>query len=137
MKWKRVCMPCYNASVPRRGQSKKIVFLQNADKEVNSTMRNILSTDSNVSYFHSAYKGEVGFTALATLLPIPPPPPKKKKKNKKKRLQFVRTRQKQNHLAWLVDCQQSFGYFYCICLQVVSCCCERSWDRQSDSAVRN
>ena len=86
MKWKRVCMPCYNASVPRRGQSKKIVFLQNADKEINSTMRKILSTDSNVSYFHSAYKGVVGFTALATFLPTPPPPPPQKKKNRKKRL---------------------------------------------------
>ena len=76
-------MPCYNASVPRRGQSKKILFLQNADKEINSTMRKILSTDSNVSYFHSAYKGELGFTALATLLPTPPPtPPKKKQKEK-------------------------------------------------------
>ena len=64
MKWKRVCMRCYNASVPRRGQSKKIVFLQNVDKEINSTMRKILSTDSNVSYVHSAYKGELGFTAL-------------------------------------------------------------------------
>ena len=80
MKWKRVCMPCYNASVPRRGQSKKIVFLQNADKEINSTMRKILSTDSNVSYFHSAYKGEVGFTALATLLPTPPPQKKTERK---------------------------------------------------------
>ena len=80
MKWKRVCIPCYNASVPRRGQSKKIVFLQNADKEINSTMRKILSTDSNVSYFHSAYKGEVGFTALATLLPTPPPQKKPERK---------------------------------------------------------
>ena len=84
MKWKRVCMPCYKASVPRRGQSKKIVFLQNADKEINSTMRKILSTDSNVSYFHSAYKGELGFTALAILLPTPPPPPPKKKNQKEK-----------------------------------------------------
>ena len=84
MKWKRVCMHCYNASVPRRGQSKKIVFLQNADKEINSTMRKILSTDSNVSYVHSAYKGELGFTALATLLPTPPPPPPPKKKKKQK-----------------------------------------------------
>ena len=82
MKWKRVCIRCYNASVPRRGQSKKIVFLQNADKEINSTMRKILSTDSNVSYVHSAYKGELGFTALATLLPTPPPPQKKEQKEK-------------------------------------------------------
>ena len=46
-------------------------------------MRKILSTDSNVFYFHSAYKGELGFTALATLLPTPPPtPPQKKQKEK-------------------------------------------------------
>ena len=77
-------MPCYNASVPRRGQSKKIVFLQNADKEINSTMRKILSTDSNVFYFHSAYKGELGFTALATLLPTPPPTPPPPKKTERK-----------------------------------------------------
>ena len=84
MKWKRVCMPCYNASVPRRGQSKKMVFLQNADKEINSTMRKILST-----CFHSAYKGEVGFTALATLLPTPPHPPTPKKKKKKQKEKAV------------------------------------------------
>ena len=76
-------MPCYNASVPRRGQRKKIVFLQNADIEINSSMRKILSTDSNVSYFHSAYKGELGFTALATLLPTPPPTPPQKKTERK------------------------------------------------------
>ena len=40
MKWKRVCMPnCYNPSVPRKSQSKKSSFLQNADIEINSTMQ--------------------------------------------------------------------------------------------------
>ena len=51
MKWKRVCMHCYNLSIPRRGQSKQMSFFQNADIEINSTIQKILSTDLNVSYF--------------------------------------------------------------------------------------
>ena len=95
-------MPCYNASVPRRGQRKKIVFLQNADIEINSSMRKILSTDSNVSYFHSAYKGELGFTALATLLPTPPPTPPQKKTERKGCSLSEPDRSKITQLGWQI-----------------------------------
>ena len=79
-------------------------------------MRKILSTDSNVSYFHSAYKGELGFTALATLLPTPPTPPPQKKKKQKEKAVVCPNQTEAESLSWFVDCQQSFGYFYCICL---------------------
>ena len=85
MKWKRVCMPCYKASVPRRGQSKKNCLFAKC------WQRNKQYHAENFVYrlkcflFSFSLQGRARVHCPGNPPSHPtPPPPKKKKKQKEK-----------------------------------------------------